>query len=96
MPITPEALEPRARDLYHRVKDFIDKEIKPQEPKMAEFMKDKNNLWKEIPQIEQLKVCQQGCQCLFHFSVNSFVANFLTHLFSQCHIYFSRMGHHVI
>ncbi|KAK3084795.1 hypothetical protein FSP39_019149 [Pinctada imbricata] len=60
MPITPDGLQPRAKAIYDRVLDFINKELKPLEKSMGEFILDPKNKWKEDPRIDQLKIfnCQ--------------------------------------
>jgi hypothetical protein len=56
MPVSPEGLSPRAKALYTKVKDFIQKEIKPAETEIMEFYKQEQNRWKVCPTVSRLKV----------------------------------------
>ena len=44
------------------------------------------------PTYRPTNMCKALCPIFF----NSFAANFLTNMFSQCHIYFNSKGHHVM
>ncbi|XP_062594298.1 acyl-CoA dehydrogenase family member 10-like isoform X4 [Saccostrea cucullata] len=55
MVVSPEGLSPRAKDLYDRVKDFIEKEVKPAEKEILEFYKPEQNHWRVCPVILRLK-----------------------------------------
>ena len=56
MPVSPEGLSPRAKALYTKVKDFIQKEIKPAESEIMEFYTQEQNRWKVCPTFDRLKV----------------------------------------
>ncbi|XP_022343722.2 acyl-CoA dehydrogenase family member 10-like [Crassostrea virginica] len=55
MAVTPDGLSPRAKTLYDRVKDFIQKEVRPLEKEMLEFHREPDNHWKVCPTLSRLK-----------------------------------------
>lgn len=56
MAVSPDGLSPRAKNIYDRVKDFIEKEVKPAENQVLDFYKEEPNRWKVCPTIRELKV----------------------------------------
>uniref|UniRef100_A0A8W8JWK3 Acyl-CoA dehydrogenase family member 10 n=1 Tax=Magallana gigas TaxID=29159 RepID=A0A8W8JWK3_MAGGI len=55
MAVSPDGLSPRAKNIYDRVKDFIEKEVKPTEKQVIDFYKEEQNRWKVCPIITELK-----------------------------------------
>ena len=55
MAVTVEALNPRARDLYHKVKQFIAEKIAPFEQDFVRHSKS-DDRWKVFEPMEKLKV----------------------------------------
>ncbi|XP_056005639.1 acyl-CoA dehydrogenase family member 10-like isoform X2 [Ostrea edulis] len=55
MTVSPKGLSPRAKNLYDKVKDFIEKEIKPAESEVMEFYRQEQNCWKVCPTVNRLK-----------------------------------------
>ena len=60
MAVTPDGLSPRAKTLYDRVKDFIQKEVRPLEKEMLEFHREPDNHWKVCPTLSRLKVTKNS------------------------------------
>lgn len=56
LPLSVSALDPRARDIYYRVRDFIRGEILPVEADFAEYVSDPSKRWTVNPKMEELKV----------------------------------------
>ncbi|XP_021365983.1 acyl-CoA dehydrogenase family member 10-like isoform X2 [Mizuhopecten yessoensis] len=54
MAVTPEALPERARDIFFRVKKFINNEIMPHEAELVKFTKS-DKKWEVNPMVEELK-----------------------------------------
>ena len=57
LPMSVSALEPRARDIFYRVRDFIQKEVIPLEKKFYTYATNPDTKWTVNPLMEELKVC---------------------------------------
>lgn len=57
LPLSPDALSPRARDLYYKVKKFIREEVKPVEEAILKGGRPQNP-WEPDPRIDVVKVRQ--------------------------------------
>lgn len=68
MAVSPDGLSPRAKNIYDRVKDFIEKEVKPTEKQVIDFYKEEQNRWKVCPIITELKVLMNDINKLINIS----------------------------
>lgn len=57
LPLSPDALSPRARDLYYKVKKFIREEVIPVEEAILKGGRPQNP-WEPDPRIDVVKVRQ--------------------------------------
>lgn len=70
MAVSPDGLSPRAKNIYDRVKDFIEKEVKPTEKQVIDFYKEEQNRWKVCPIITELKVLMNDINKLINIPVS--------------------------
>jgi hypothetical protein len=56
LPLSVSGLSPRAKEIYHKVRNFIRDEVMPLEGEFVRHAQDPKTKWTIHPQVEELKV----------------------------------------